>query len=438
MFELNRRHLLAGALSAAAVTMVGCGGSDGDSEGPRAGDKVPTTGELSVWCWDPAFNVYAMKEAAKIYQKTSPEVKVDVKETPWDDIQTKVTTLAQSKKGDQLPVIFLVQNNAFQKNVINYPELFADLSDSGVAFDEFGESVVAYSKIDGKNYGVPFDNGTAINALRTDLLEKVGLKVSDFTDITWDDYLTMGKDVKAKTGKPLVSAQSGQSDMLMMMLQSAGASLFGDDEKANIANNETLKVVMKYYGELMKSGVLVELNSWDQYIGSFVNSNVAGTINGVWILGSVQTAKDQAGKWEITNVPKLVGVDGATNYTANGGSSWAVSAKGDTALAADLLKKTFAGSTELYDTILPKSGALANWSPAGKSEVYKKPQPFFNNQPIYSKVVEFAGKVPSNKTGAYYYEARDAVAAAMVKVLKGTKIDEALAEAQKNVEFAMK
>ena len=28
---------------------------------------------LRVWCWDPAFNLYAMEEAAKVYKQINPE-----------------------------------------------------------------------------------------------------------------------------------------------------------------------------------------------------------------------------------------------------------------------------------------------------------------------------------------------------------------------------
>ncbi len=188
----------------------------------------------------------------------------------------------------------------------------------------------------------------------------------------------------------------------------------------------------------MKSGVLVEVNSWDEYIASIVNSNVAGTINGVWIAGSIQTAKDQSGKWGITNLPKMDDVAGATNYSANGGSSWAISSNANYELSADFLKSTFAGSTEFYDTILPSSGALANWLPAGKSSVYAEPQEFFSNEPIFAKVVGFSALVPKNNTGAYYYEGRDNVSAAITKILNGTDPAAALDEAQKAVEFAMK
>ena len=41
---------------------------------------------LTVWCWDPAFNLNAMYEAEKVYQKDHPNFKLNVVETPWEDI----------------------------------------------------------------------------------------------------------------------------------------------------------------------------------------------------------------------------------------------------------------------------------------------------------------------------------------------------------------
>ncbi|GAA4903777.1 sugar ABC transporter substrate-binding protein [Tessaracoccus lubricantis] len=428
------KKLAAAALALPLLTVAACGGG-GDPQ--NAGSDGAGDGKLTVWAWDPAFNIYAMEEAAKIYQKDNPDVEIEVIETPWDDLQAKLTTLAQSQEFEELPDIFLMQNNAFQKNVINYPDLVAPLTDAGIDFSQFPEGVVAYSTVDGENYGVPFDNGTAIMALRTDVLEEAGYTVDDFTDITWSEFMTKGEDVLAKTGKPLQSGMAGQVDTIMMMLQSAGASLFDEEGNPTIAGNDALLKSIDTYKQLVEKGVYVEVNSWDEFISTFVNGSVAGVAQGVWIMGSIQTAEDQSGKWGVTNLPSLDDVDGATNYSANGGSSWAISSTADKELAADFLAKTFAGSTELYDTILPSSGALANWLPAGDSDVYAEPLEFFGGEPVFSKVVEFSKEVPTNNTGAYYYEGRDAVSAAVTKILSGTDPATALEEAQANVEFAM-
>ncbi len=393
--------------------------------------------ELTVWCWDPAFNIYAMNEAAKVYQEAHPDFKLNVVETPWDDLQTKLTTIAMSGDLSGLPDIFLCQDNAFQKNVINYPNVFADLTTGGVDFTKFPAAKVAYSAVDGKNYGVPFDNGTTVQAMRTDILEKAGYTIKDLTDITWDRFIEIGKDVKAKTGLPMISGTAGQPDLVMIMLQSCGSSLFNADGTLNIKDNAALKKVAEYFSTMVKEGIYVEANGWDGYIATFTTGNCTGTINGCWILGSIQTAKDQAGKWALTNIPK-VDIEGGTNYSNNGGSSWAVSASSKNyALANDFLATTFGGSVKFYETILPSSGALATYLPAGDSDVYNQPSEYFGGQKVFADITAYAAKVPANATGVYYYEARDAVATAITQVLGGTDIDKALAEADATVSMQM-
>jgi len=416
-----------------ALALSGCTSDGGNGGGGAGGDE----NTLTVWTWDPAFNIYAMQEAEKVYQQENPDFKLNIVETPWDDLQTKLTTLAQSQELDELPDILLMQNNAFQKNLINYPDVFTDITDSGIDFSEFPKAVTDYSTLDGAHYGVPFDAGTAIGAYRVDVLEAAGYTVADFTDITWSEFQTKAEDVLAKTGTPLLSGQAGSSDMIMMMLQSAGASLFDAEGNPTIADNAVLEEAIEVYTQLVKSGVFVEVNSWDEYISTFVNGSVGGLINGVWIVGSIQTAEDQAGQWAVTNLPKLDDVSGATNYSANGGSSWVVTSNANVDLATDFLAKTFAGSTELYDTILPKAGAVANWIPAGDSDVYGQALDFFGGQAIFADVVAFGAEVPSNNTGVYYYEGRDSVSAAITKILGGADLKSSLEEAQATVEFAM-
>lgn len=434
MHAFSKKVTMAVAVALPLTLALGACSAGGGGGGGGAGGDENT---LTVWAWDPTFNINALEEAEKVYQQENPDFTLDIVETPWEDLEPKLTTLAQSSQFGELPDIFLMQNNAFQKNGINYPDLFSEIDTDAVDFSQFPEAVTAYSTVDGVNYGVPFDNGTAIQALRTDVLEEAGYTIDDFTDITWDEFITQAEDVLAKTGMPLLSGQAGSADTIMMILQSAGASLFDEDGNPTIDDNPALDEAIDIYTRLVESGVFVEVNSWDEYLGTFVNGSVAGTINGIWIVGSIQGAEDQAGKWAATNLPRAEGIDGATQFSANGGSSWVVSSNANVDLATDFLAKTFAGSTELYDTILPTSGAVANWIPAGESTVYAEPNEFFGGQAIFADVVGFGAEVPSNNTGAYYYEGRDAVSAAVTQIIGGADLKTALGEAQANVEFAM-
>ena len=80
---------------------------------------------------------------------------------------------------------------------------------------------------------------------------------------------------------------------------------------------------------------------------------------------------------------------------------------------------------------------MSTYLPAGDSKVYGEPQEFFGGQAIYKDITDFAQKVPSNNTGVYYYEGRDAIATAVQNVIAGNDIDDELQKAQETVEFAM-
>lgn len=394
--------------------------------------------KVTVWCWDPAFNIYAMEEAAKIYADINPDVQVEVVETAWDDVQTKLITAVMAGQTDSLPDILLMQDNALQKNVTNFPGVFADLTDSGINFADFAEYKVAVTSVEGRNYAVPFDNGTTISALRRDILEEAGFSLADFTNITWAEYIEKAKVVLEKTGKPLGSTVAGEPDHIMLSLQSAGSWLFDKDGNIDIADNDVLKEILETYVELVKSGVLVEVNDWERYISSFNRDTVAGTMNGCWIIGSIVSQPEHKGLWGITTIPRLEKAENATHYSNQGGSSWVVlESSPSKEQAIDFLKNTFAGSVELYETILPSSGALATYLPAGDSEVYGEPHEFFAGQAIYAEITDYASKVPQVKYGIYNYEARDAVGTAIAQILAGMDIDLALQEAEETVKFLM-
>lgn len=451
-----KRKVISVLLASTMVfSLAACGGGDDGSkdqgstdaatdEGKDTADdgaKVEGSGDgntLTVWTWDPNFNIYAIEKAAEIYAKDHEGFKVEVEEIQSDDIETRITTAVQAGDLSTLPDIFLMQDNSFQKYVSFYPDVFTELTDKGIDYSQFSEAKVAYSTVDGKKYGVPFDNGAVVNCVRTDILEEAGFTVDDFTDITWSDYMEKAKVVLEKTGVPMLTAQAGSPDQVMEMLQSCGSSLFNEDGSVNIADNEELKEVVDIYTQMVKDGTLVEVTDWDQYVASLNNGTAASAMNGCWIMASVTAKEDQSGKWAITNMPKLDKAANATNYSNNGGSSWAISSNcKDADLAADFLNSTFAGSTELYDDIIQK-GALATWAPAGESDVYNQEVEFWGGDTVYAKIVDYATKTPSNITGAFYYDARDAVGTALSNIIQsGVDRDDALKEAQETAEFTM-
>ena len=446
---------LVGTLLIAAMTastLAGCGSSNSTAGTSASGGAAETSpaesateaegtdaadGEevLTVWCWDPTFNVYAMKQAEAIYQKDHPNFKLDIQEKVYTDIEQNIITAAEADNYDTLPDIFLMQDNSFQKNIANYPEVFTELSDSGINFDDFSGGKLGDSTAEGKHYGIPFDNGASIMAIRSDMVEAAGLTVEDFKDTTWSEFMELAKKVVDANGVPMLTS-SGGSEIVIEMLQSAGASPIVNGE-VHLADNAALKKAIEVYKQLIDEGIMVDYTDWDQYIASMNKGEAAGVIQGCWIMSSIQSAEDQSGKWAIVNMPALDGIDGATNYANCGGASWAVSSNcKNTELAFDFLKTTFGGSVELYDDLLPNAGAISSYLPAAQSDVYNQTSDFYGGQAVYKDIVEFAGKVPAINYGAYYNDIRSALTDAITNVLQnGADVHEAIQNAQDAVEF---
>lgn len=449
------RKKLVGTLLIAAMTastLAGCGSSNSTAGTSASGGAAETSpaesateaegtdaadGEevLTVWCWDPTFNVYAMKQAEAIYQKDHPNFKLDIQEKVYTDIEQNIITAAEADNYDTLPDIFLMQDNSFQKNIANYPDVFTELSDSGINFDDFSGGKLGDSTAEGKHYGIPFDNGASIMAIRSDMVEAAGLTVEDFKDTTWSEFMELAKKVVDANGVPMLTS-SGGSEIVIEMLQSAGASPIVNGE-VHLADNAALKKAIEVYKQLIDEGIMVDYTDWDQYIASMNKGEAAGVIQGCWIMSSIQSAEDQSGKWAIVNMPALDGIDGATNYANCGGASWAVSSNCEnTDLAFDFLKSTFAADVDLYDDLLVNAGAIASYLPAAESSVYQEASDFYGGQKVYADIVDFASQVPAFDCGAYYSDIRSALTDVVTNVVQNdADITSELQNAQDTVEF---
>jgi len=219
------------------------------------------------------------------------------------------------------------------------------------------------------------------------------------------------------------------------MMQSCGTSMFNEDGSVNFTNNDKIVKVLEYYKTMVQEGIFVEVNTWDEYIGTISNQSVVGTIQGCWILGTVLSLPEQKGLWALANMPKMPGIEGATNYSNNGGSSWVFTNGTDIDLALDFMQ--LYRNVDFYNTILPTTSAIATWAPAKEGSNYAAGNEFYNGDAIFAKIVEFTGYVLPNQTGAYYYDARDALGTATTNYLNGGDLMSELQSAEDEVNFAM-
>ena len=434
--------LLAGTM---VLSLAACGG--GSADGGDAGDgedagaaEMGTSDDentLTVAAWDPNFNIPALEAAAADYKENvNPDFVLDIKEQSGSsDVETAITTAASSGKYENLPDMVLFQDHWIQKYVADYPDAWQNVDDIDINWDDFYAEKLDYSTIDGVHYGVPVDGGTVIMAYRVDLLDEAGYSMDDMKGITWEKFIEVGKAVKEKTGKALLCMNSDGNDLMYMMLQAEGVSQFKDG-KPDITGNDKVKEIVELVVEMVKEEILLLPNSWSDYTDKAIQGDqVAGVMNGNWIIPTIQAVEANNGKWEITTMPTLTGEEG---YASNGGSSLYITANcKKTDLAKDFLAYTFGKSTVTYDNALKNGGVVSTYIPAGKSEVYNEGVAFFNDTPIYAQISELGSHVQTIEQSPYHYTCREKLGAAVINIVNGGDVDEELKNAEDQLNFEM-
>lgn len=395
---------------------------------------------LTVYAWDANFNIPALKAAEAAFQNVNPDFKLEIAtQSDPSDVEQAMTLAGSSGDLSSLPDIVLFQDHFIQSYVADYPACWLDMEGAGIDWDDFGAEKLSYSTIDGVHYGVPVDNGTAIFAYRADVLEDAGYTIADLTGITWDRWLEIARDVKAKTGFALLSMNHSGDDLPYMLMQAEGLSQWKDGQP-NFVENEPLHRVIEVIVTGAKDGTILLANSWSEYSDqTIVGNQVAGVLNGNWIIPTIEQVAENSGKWGLTTLPTLDG--GKEGYAANGGSSLYITGNcQNLELAKEFLAYTFGGgegSMETYDNALRDGGVITCCISAGQSDVYQEGVEYFGGQAIYSDIVAMGAFVPVIEQNDYHYTARTYIGNAITNIINGGDLMSQLQDAQDQVEFEM-
>lgn len=418
---------LAALMLAAAMTV--CVASCASQEETPAGDD---TGEgankVTVWCWDDNFNVKAAQVAGEMYTAGHPDVQVEVVSMSLSDIRQKLNTALASGTYDGLPNVVLVEDYSIGGYLTAFPGEFADLS-SFVDPTQWMDYKTAVMTDGDKIYGVPFDSGVTGMFYRTDYLENAGYTAEDLENITWDEFIEIGKAVTAANdGVSMMQITPGDLTPVKIMMQSAGSWYVQEDGTTlNIVGNEALKAAMSTYQKLMESGIVYQCAGWDDQVQAIQNGKLASVVDGCWIAATVKSAEDQSGKWALAPIPRMAEIEGSVNASNVGGASWYVLANVPGAeTAMDYLKETFAGNAEFLNQMVEDINLVNTFKDSSGIDNYDVADPFFSDMKIYQLFGQWATEVPAVSYGNDTYAIDDIVEAGIQSVMQGADMDETI------------
>ena len=383
--------------------------------------------EITVWSWDANFNGAAMSAAAERYAKINPDVTFNLVDFAKASVEQKLQTQLASGTTEGLPDIVLIEDYGAQKYLLSFPGAFEPLS-AHVDYSKFAPYKVEVAAVDGETYSLPFDSGVTGLFYRSDILSEAGYTAADLEDITWSRFIEIAKDVKAKTGHPMISFDLNDAGFVRILLQSAGGWYFTPDGDVSIADNPVFRATMETYQKLlMASDIWKPVSAWAEYTASFTGGEVASAVSGVWMTGTIKAA-EMPGQWAVAPLPALEGVEGAGHASNLGGSSWYVLASSEEKDAAiDFLTKVWGADSDFYQQILVGQGAFASYLPAREGPAYSASDEYFGGQAVWQSFSDWVAKIPGVKYGIFTNEVDAAVAAQLPALRDGGNIDEIIA-----------
>ncbi|MEU3609824.1 extracellular solute-binding protein [Streptomyces sp. NPDC035033] len=415
-----------GAVALAGSLLAACGSGSSGTTADKADGKVTITVDL--------FGSFGYKEAGLYaeYEKLHPGVTIKQTDTEdeadyWKSLQTRLAG------GGGLADVQGIEVGRIASVTQQQADRFEDLRKYGADGLKSQFADAKWAAATGKNgevLGLGTDVGPEAMCYRTDLFEQAGLP-TDRTELakrwsTWDGYLELGKQYKAKA--PGKSAWLDSVGSLFSIMIGQEKERFYDASGALIwETNPALKAAWDASVEASDAGLSAKLDQWSpQWNQAFAAGSFATIPCPAWMLGYIkgQAGETGKGKWDVAALP-----GGAGNW---GGSYLAVPRAAENKKEAYELIKWLT-APEQQAKVFAKQGNFPS-STGAIAEVADTEDPYFNGAPIGKIFGDAAKAAPVQVLGVHDQNISQQITNALSEVeRKGLAPEKAWENAKKGV-----
>ena len=350
---------LCGAM--AASLLAGCGSQGGDSKegGDTGNDSAGGKQEVVIWDY---FETDAQKQMMEdlIIGINQSLVKYEAKHTyvPFADYEKQLTLGIAS--GD-LPDLVILDGCSMASFISM--DLFGDVSDAEINWDEYMEGPLETTMADGKHYGIPFATNCTALFYNKDIFDAAGMEYPN-ENTTWEDFHEMAKaltkDGVTGFGNAATGTDEGTFQCLQWLYTAGGDYLnIGDGIDAYKLMQE-----MVADGSWAKDSV-----NWTQsdVNNNFVAGNLAMQQNGPWQIPGIEADAPDL-NYGVTVLPKKDAQAGQATSII-GGENIGVVKKDDMNGAIEFMKyydqtEVMVNAMKQYGSFPPKTEAAqdAYWT----------------------------------------------------------------------------
>lgn len=418
MATRSLRVLIGVATAAVAVSLAGCGSSDGGNSSDSAGHEVV------VWHYWDGNNADTFADLAAEYESSHDGTILKLVNVPGADLMTKLQAAAQSGTlpdvviGDLVTVPRMAQTG----QAVDLTSLVPDST-----WSDIYPEMLKFGQQDGGQISVPVSANTLAWMFNKDDMAAAGLDPAN-PPATWEDLQTACSQIKAKTGKPgfELFTQPGTDgegvtwNFQVSLWQAGGEFLNGDNTEAAF-NSDAGRQAMQFWVDLVKSGCS-PLSPW----GEFEKGKAVSAQEGSWMAGIWKA--DPPFDFGVAQIPHPADGQAATNM---GGEQAVVFAddKATQQAAADFL--TWFVDPAQNTTWSEKTGFLPVRESVAESAAYKE---FVTSSlPELQPFVDALPTAKARPATPLYPQVSLAFAKQVEEALHGKSVDDALADAESEV-----
>ena len=288
--------LLCLVMTAGLVT--GCGSSGGGSSASKdSSDKQSSKEKEEVVIWD-YFETDAQKNMMQDmidgFNKSQDKYTASHTYVPFADYE-KQLTLGMSS--GELPDIVILDGCGMASFI--QMDLFGDISDANINWDEYMEGPMSSTMADGKHYGIPFATNCTALFYNKDIFDDAGITYPD-ENTTWKEFREMAKALTKDGVTGFGNAATGTDEGTFQCLQWLYTA--GGDYQNIGGGIDAYKLMQEMVAEGSWSKDCVNWTQSDAN-NNFVAGNLAMQQNGPWqIPGIEKDAPDL--NYGVTVLPK--------------------------------------------------------------------------------------------------------------------------------------
>ncbi len=377
----------------------------------------------------------AVTAAIPAYKKLHPEVTIKLNILGYGDHHTALqTALATGSGAGDVACIEVGYVGRFMEGggLVN-------LDEAPYNVKQYQNQVTAYAwsqatATDGHNYAMPTDVASGTMFYRKDVLDRLGVKVSDLTK-SWDSFIAAGKQMKAKDPSVSLMGDAAQLAFLYWKANVADGEYEFFDKSGKVLVDSPRFVKAFELAKAVRDAKLdAKIGNWSpEWTDGLNKGTLAVQFFGAWFEGTMRgMVPTTAGKWRSADLPNKT-------FGSWGGSFYAIPKESKQKDAAWDFVKYMTLNKDAQLTSLKAISALPSLKSAQNLPELRQPLAFLGGQASRTTWVKNANKVKPVDVNKLDAVATEEVGKALTSVLEeGKDIKASLAEAKAAIERRQK